>query len=385
MLHHPHTDHPRLRALTAGIVFAVLSCSPSVTLGAQAPDAGPTVETERHCRLTVELAPSTGRIEGVAVFEAPDVPRFLGSTGGLPIALDARLVLEHATAAGVSLAVERIGEDEATDSRNGPWPSRPTLSRHRSSCAGRASCATTFAPVKRRGASTTPGCARTWGGGRLSLTRRSLASAPRLGTVPGLEWTRRAALQLDARGHVADDAGGQRRSGFPRRELDEPSSAASWSTPFPQTAIAVAGGQLSAFAREHGPVVIRALLHPGSSAHAPRLLDAVASYLDLYQPLLGAYPFREFTVVENFFSSGFASPGFTLLSSQVVDTGERGLRPGYLDHELLHNWWGNGVLASRRSGHWAEALATYCANYMRPVLEGRSEQGRVHAAPWRRR
>ena len=122
---------------------------------------------------------------------------------------------------------------------------------------------------------------------------------------------------------------------------------------------------------------MRALLRPTSAARAPRLLDAIASYLDLYQPLLGAYPYSEFTVVENFFSSGFAFPGFTLLSSQVIEMGERGLRPGYLDHELLHNWWGNGVLASRRSGHWAEALATYCANYMRPVLEGRSEQGRA--------
>jgi hypothetical protein len=82
-------------------------------------------------------------------------------------------------------------------------------------------------------------------------------------------------------------------------------------------------------------------------------------------------------VVENFFSSGFAFPAFTLLSSEVIEMGERGLRPGYLDHELLHSWWGNGVLASRRSGHWAEALATYGANYMRPVLEGRREHGRA--------
>ena len=124
-------------------------------------------------------------------------------------------------------------------------------------------------------------------------------------------------------------------------------------------------------------MTLHALLRPESAAHAPALLDAVASYLDLYQPLIGPYPFRQFTVVENFFSSGFAFPGFTLLSSQVIEMGERGLRPGYLDHELLHNWWGNGVLPSRESGHWAEALATYGANYMRPVLEGRSEQGRA--------
>ena len=71
---------------------------------------------------------------------------------------------------------------------------------------------------------------------------------------------------------------------------------------------------------------LRALLRPESAGHAPRLLDAVAGYLDLYQPLIGPYPFRQFTIVENFFSSGFAFPGFTLLSSQVIQMGERGLR-----------------------------------------------------------
>ena len=356
----------------------MLSCSLSGALDAQAPDAGPTPEAERQCGLTVELVPSTGRIEGLAVFAVPDVPRFLTSTGRLPISLDARLVLEHAASAGANLAVERIGEDETTglaqwtvaiapdrvppsielrwsgvlrdDVRAGEAPGRIHNTRMR-------------AHIGEEGVYLSPDAA--WHP-LLDSARSPGWSGP---DAPLCNWT------LEVRSPMTLAASGNRVAST--ASTTGSASGPSWTTPFPQAAIAVAGGPLSAFEREHGQVVIRALLHSTSAAHAPRLLDAVAGYLDLYQPLLGDYPFREFTVVENFFSSGFAFPGFTLLSSQVVEMGERGLRPGYLDHELLHNWWGNGVLASRRSGHWAEALATYCANYMRPVLEGRSEQGRA--------
>jgi len=150
-----------------------------------------------------------------------------------------------------------------------------------------------------------------------------------------------------------------------------------WRTPFALHGMAIAGGPLEEFTRLVGSIRVSAYLRPGSAGFAYGLLDAVESYLDLYQPLVGLYPYTQFVVVENFFSSGFAFPGFTLLSSDVIQMGERGLRPGYLDHELLHNWWGNGVLASRSGGHWFEALASYCANYMRPILENRPEESRA--------
>lgn len=150
-----------------------------------------------------------------------------------------------------------------------------------------------------------------------------------------------------------------------------------WRTPFALTGMAVAGGPLAAFTRLVGTTRVSAYLRPGSADFAHGLLDAIESYLGIYQPLLGLYPYTEFVVVENFFSSGFAFPGFTLLSSDVIQMGDRGLRPGYLDHELLHSWWGNGVLSSPSSGHWSEALASYCANYMRPILENRPEESRA--------
>jgi len=150
-----------------------------------------------------------------------------------------------------------------------------------------------------------------------------------------------------------------------------------WRTPFPIDGMALVGGPLEDHYRRVGDVRVRVLLHKDHARFAKGLLDAVQSYLKLYQPLLGNYPYKEFAVVENFFSSGFAYPGFTLLSSTVISMGKMGLRPDYLDHELLHNWWGNGVFVSQRDGNWCECLTSYCANYMRPVLQGDARKARA--------
>ncbi|MHC4949183.1 MAG: M1 aminopeptidase family protein, partial [Planctomycetota bacterium] len=111
---------------------------------------------------------------------------------------------------------------------------------------------------------------------------------------------------------------------------------------------------------------------------APMFVDAAAGYLDLYVPRLGPFPFARFSIVENFFSSGFAYPGFTLLGPRVVGMAPRSLAPGYLDHELLHNWWGNGVYVDPEDGNWCEALTSFCANYWRRIAEGGPDAGRAY-------
>ena len=46
------------------------------------------------------------------------------------------------------------------------------------------------------------------------------------------------------------------------------------------------------------------------------------------------------------------------------------------ESELLHNWWGNGVLVDPADGNWCEGLATYLGNYYGYVLEGDEEGAR---------
>lgn len=155
-----------------------------------------------------------------------------------------------------------------------------------------------------------------------------------------------------------------------------------WETPRGVDGVAVVGNRhvLKGITHDtiHGPVEIVTHFSDRNAPQSDLYLDAAASYLDLYVPLLGPFPYQRFSIVENFFSSGFAYPGFTLLGPQVVAMGERSLAPGYLDHELVHNWWGNGVYVDPRSGNWCEALTSYCANYFRRVHEGGEPAGREY-------
>ncbi|MDP7009033.1 MAG: hypothetical protein QGI78_05625 [Phycisphaerales bacterium] len=153
-----------------------------------------------------------------------------------------------------------------------------------------------------------------------------------------------------------------------------------WSSPRPVDGMALVGNKhVTASEVVHtvqGPVTINVHLSPEHEGKLPYYLQASKEYLDLYTPLLGAYPYDQFTVVENFFSSGFAYPGFTVLGPRVVGMAPKSLAPGYLDHELVHNWWGNGVYVDQKGGNWCEALTSFTTNYGRRYLEDGQEAAR---------
>ncbi|MEE8459446.1 MAG: hypothetical protein V3S08_06220 [Phycisphaerales bacterium] len=155
-----------------------------------------------------------------------------------------------------------------------------------------------------------------------------------------------------------------------------------WRTPRPVDGLAIAGGRHELHGRvhmtSHGPVEVVMQVPAEHGELASLFLDAAGEYLDLYTPLLGAFPYKRFSIIENFFSSGFAYPGFTVLGPRVVAMAPRSLAPGYLDHELLHNWWGNGVYVDPDDGNWCEAMTSFCANYFRRIADDGAEAGRMY-------
>lgn len=84
------------------------------------------------------------------------------------------------------------------------------------------------------------------------------------------------------------------------------------------------------------------------------------AYLARYEKLIGPYPYKRFSIVENRLPTGYAMPTFTLLGQAVVrlpfitDTS--------LGHEVLHSWFGNSVRIDRTEGNWCEGLTTYLAD-----------------------
>ena len=97
-----------------------------------------------------------------------------------------------------------------------------------------------------------------------------------------------------------------------------------------------------------------------------RYLEASLRYLKQYSDRFGAYPFDGFAVVENFFPTGYGFPGYTLIGGRVLRLPF--IPETSLPHEIVHNWWGNGVLVDFTSGNWCEGLTAYTADYLNKAL-----------------
>ena len=176
----------------------------------------------------------------------------------------------------------------------------------------------------------------------------------------------------DRVGDIELVAGAERDS-----ELSDKTGRLAWRSPYPLDGMVLVGGPHEVHRIVHNGVEISLHLKPSQVQQAEGLFEAVVRYLDRYEPLIGPYPAREFAIVDNFFSSGFAFPTFTLLSSAVIDMGERSQKAhGYIDHEVLHSWWGNGVHVDPDDGNWCEALASYGANYYGYILDEDETQAR---------
>ncbi|MCK5076675.1 MAG: hypothetical protein KAR38_09875, partial [Calditrichia bacterium] len=93
-------------------------------------------------------------------------------------------------------------------------------------------------------------------------------------------------------------------------------------------------------------------------------------YLKMYTELIGPYPYKQFFVVENFFETGYGMPGFTVLGPTVIRLPFIPFTS--LGHEILHNWWGNGVFVDVEAGNWCEGLTAYMADHY--YKKQRSEQ-----------
>jgi len=116
--------------------------------------------------------------------------------------------------------------------------------------------------------------------------------------------------------------------------------------------VALAGGKR---------VRLRTYFFPELAPLAEGYLDDSQAYLRRYSSLIGAYPFSGFSVVASPLPSGFGMPTLTYLGAQVLRLPF--IRFTSLPHEVLHNWWGNGVLVDHERGNWSEGLTTFMADY----------------------
>ena len=99
-------------------------------------------------------------------------------------------------------------------------------------------------------------------------------------------------------------------------------------------------------------------------------LEDCARYIERFSKAIGEYPFSQFSIVAAPLPSGFGMPSLTYIGASVLKLPF--IRATSLGHEVLHNWWGNGVLVDYARGNWAEGLTTFMADYA--FKEGESPQ-----------
>jgi aminopeptidase N len=189
---------------------------------------------------------------------------------------------------------------------------------------------------------------------------------------------------------VAIDLPADQRGLVPGRLVDESEAGgryrARYEFPFPAEGIDLMAGPYRVTTRNirtagGNAVSLRTYFHPEIAELAPGYLDAVKGYLDLYESRIGEYPFSEFSIVSSPTPTGFGMPTLTYLGVEVMKLPF--IRSTSLGHEILHNWWGNGVYPEYARGNWSEGLTTFMADYTYREREG-EEAARETRLEWLR-
>ena len=130
----------------------------------------------------------------------------------------------------------------------------------------------------------------------------------------------------------------------------------------PQEEIWLVAGPWFETRREAKNVEAIALLRSKDEALAAKYLDATSPNVAMYTELLGPHAYGKFALVENFWETGYGMPSFTLLGPAVMRLPF--IPTTSYPHEILHDWWGNGVYVDRAKGNWCEGLTAYLADHM---------------------
>ncbi len=150
-----------------------------------------------------------------------------------------------------------------------------------------------------------------------------------------------------------------------------------WSETQPQEEIYLMAGAFHEYHDTSARAEAMVFLRTPDPALAQRYLGATVQYRQMYEKLLGPYPYAKFAMVENFWETGYGMPSFTLLGPKVIRFPFI-LHSSY-PHEILHNWWGNGVYIDYEQGNWAEGLTSYLADHLIKEQRGQGAEYRRNA------
>jgi len=153
------------------------------------------------------------------------------------------------------------------------------------------------------------------------------------------------------------------------RKEEKGMTVTTWDFPHPASGAYLVGGRYTVTEDQYKDIALYTYLFPEDVSLSDTYIEYSKKYLELYERLLGKYPFRKFAVVENILPTGFGMPSYTLLGQSVLRLPF--IVKTSLGHEIAHNWWGNSVYPDYESGNWSEGLTTYLADHLYEEMEGR--------------
>lgn len=135
-----------------------------------------------------------------------------------------------------------------------------------------------------------------------------------------------------------------------------------WSSPEPMDEVYLVAAKFYKYMIRQSGVNLYAYLRSPDDSLAMKYLNTTGQYLEMYNQLIGPYPYSKFALIENFWETGYGMPSFTLLGSKIIRFPFI-LHSSY-PHELLHNWWGNSVFVNYNKGNWCEGITVFLADHL---------------------
>ena len=138
--------------------------------------------------------------------------------------------------------------------------------------------------------------------------------------------------------------------------------------PYPLNGVNLVAGPYVQRHESHNGIEIYAYFSSEDISLSGTYIEYTKKYLTLYEGLLGSYPYKRFSIVENILPTGYSMPTFTLLGKDVVRLPF--ITETSLGHEILHQWFGNYVYADYESGNWLEGVTTYLSDHLYEEKKG---------------
>jgi hypothetical protein len=160
--------------------------------------------------------------------------------------------------------------------------------------------------------------------------------------------------------------------------LGETVNRAIFAADYPAEPPALFAGPYEVAERQEDGIRLRTYFHAELAELSDAYLRDSGRYLSRYAEEIGPYPFPDFHVISSPLPVGLGFPNLTYVGRMVLPLPF--MRGRSLAHEVLHNWWGNGVAIDYGSGNWAEGLTTYMADYALAAEEGAGRAGEMRLA-----